>query len=110
MKKLIEFLNRKDLHFKSLDKVPIKELGSRKKVQIYSGTAINGNYCSIFIIEQKSRFLTKNANELIVLLNKLIDLKGHNYKKKMLLISSPLCAKAKIFLIKNQWKVYNDFM
>ena len=98
---------QKDLIFKKFERVEPKELGSRKKIEIYYALGVDKNYYAIFKLEAKSRFLKKNAEDLITLLGKLIDLKDHNFKKKYLLISSPLCSKAKAFLKDNGFKVDN---
>ncbi len=108
LKNLIHYLNEKDLHFKTLEKVEPKELGSRKKIDIYHGVHVDNSYYAIFILEAKSRFLKKNAQELMQMLETLKSLKGHNYKYQMLIISSPLCSKAKALLEENSWQVDND--
>lgn len=107
MKDITSYFVKKDLIFKKFERVEPKELGSRKKIEIYYALGIDKNYYAIFKLEAKSRFLKKNAEELITLLGKLIDLKDHNFKKKYLLISSPLCSKARTFLKDNGFKVDN---
>jgi len=106
MKEIVEFFYKKNLIFKKLYKIDIKLLGSRKKVDIYEGVDTASNYIAIFKIDAKSRFLKKNSEEILLLLKKLIKLRNHNYKKKILLISSPLCSKAKTYLEDLKWKVY----
>ena len=44
------------------------------------------------------------------LCEKLASHLDHNFKKKELLISSPLCSKAKEYLKQNNWSVRVDFM
>lgn len=110
MKELTNYFNNKNILFKEIEAIEPKSLGSRKKIEIYSTTCIDKNYYAIFILNAKSRFLRKNAEEMLVLLNRLIELKEHNFKKKILLISSPLCSKAKAYLKENGWSVYSDFM
>ncbi|WP_419770547.1 MAG: hypothetical protein ACNI3C_01795 [Candidatus Marinarcus sp.] len=105
MRDLTQYFNNKDIIFKAIEKIEPKTIGSRKKVEIYCGTGIDKNYYAIFIYDSKSRFIRKNAEELIELCCKLADFQGHNFKKKILLISSPLCSKAKEFLKQNEWKV-----
>ncbi|MGD9554225.1 MAG: hypothetical protein AB7D96_00935 [Arcobacteraceae bacterium] len=109
MKELTHYFNEKNILFKSIKHVDPKELNSRKKIEIYVATGIDKNYYAIFILNSKSRFLKKNAEELIELCGKLADLQGHNFKKKILLIGSPLCSKAKEFLKDNEWKVHQDY-
>jgi hypothetical protein len=110
VKKLTNYFTKKDILFKQLNSIDLKELNSRKKLSLYDALDINKAYYAIFIVDAKSRFLRKNVQELEGLLLKLIELKDHNYKKKILLISSPLCSLAKQELKQNGWSVYIDFM
>jgi len=110
LKDLTNYFVNKNIIFKELNEVSVKDLKSRKKIKIYDGIAIDKNYYAIFLLDAKSRFLRKNAYDLMELCNKLIDLKKHNYKKKELLISSPLCSHAKQLLKDNGWGVRIDFM
>ena len=108
MKNIVEFLSKKNYIFKKLYKIDIKKLDSRKKINIYEGIDIKSNYVAIFKIDQKSRFVTKNSKEIVLLLEKMIKIQEHNYKKKILLISSPLCSKAKKYLEELKWKIYEN--
>ncbi len=110
MKELTNYFLNKNILFKNIEKIDLKELKSRKKLELYYALDIKKHYYAIFIINQKSRFISKNAQDLMLLLNDLIVLKDHNFKKKILLISSPLCSKAKLLLKENSWSVKNDFM
>ncbi len=109
MKNLIHYLNEKELHFKVLESIEPKELNSRKKMGIYHSVTLDSSYYAIFIVESKSRFLRKNANDLMTMLEVLKSYKSHNYKYKMLIISSPLCSKAKALLEEDGWRVENDW-
>ena len=110
MKELTQYFLNKDILFKELNEIQPNVLKSRKKIRIYDGIGIDKNYYAIFIVNSKSRFLRKNANELMDICNKLIGFKEHNYKKKILLISSDLCSHAKQLLKENGWSVKIDFM
>jgi len=110
LKELTTYFVNKNVLFKQLNEIQPKVLGSRKKIRIYDGIGIDKNYYAIFILDAKSRFLRKNANDLMNIYNKLVDFKKHNYKKKILLISSPLCSHAKALLKENGWSVKIDFM
>ncbi len=110
MKKLTEYFNSKDILFKEIKEISLKKLSSRKKIKLYIATSIKNEYYSIFIIDSKSRFTRKNVEELISLNYKLVDYVGHNFKIKELLISSPLCSKAKKMLEDEKWRVRIDFM
>ncbi len=106
MKEIVEFFSKKDIIFKKLESIDIKKLKSRKKIEIYSGIDIKSNYIVIFDLLQKSRFVLKNAKDIEVLFEKLKLLEGHNYKKKFILLHSPLCSKAKKYLQEMRWRVY----
>ncbi len=110
MKELTTYFTNKDIIFKQIDETMPKELGSRKKVKIYNATSVESKYYAIFIIDSKSRFIRKNADDLMTLCDKLSEHLEHNFKVKVLLISSPLCSKAKAYLKENKWSVYIDFM
>ncbi|MGB6328656.1 MAG: hypothetical protein WBF48_06990 [Halarcobacter sp.] len=110
MKNLTRYYLNKDILFKEIKEVSVKDLGSRKKIEIYVATSVFKDYYAIFLINAKSRFIRKNAEDLIILCEKLAQLQEHNFKKKELLISSPLCSKAKKFLKENKWSVRVDFM
>ncbi len=110
MKELTNYFLKKDILFKEIKEVSPKDLGSRKKINIFIATSIKREFYAIFIVDAKSRFIRKNAEDLLMLYEKLIEHVEHNFKKKELLISSPLCSKAKKFLEDNKWSVRVDFM
>ena len=110
MKNLTKYFLDKDILFKEIKEVIPKQLGSRKKIGIYVATSVSKEYYAIFILDGKSRFIRKNAEDLILLCEKLASFEDHNFKKKELLISSPLCSKAKKFLQENKWSLRVDFM
>lgn len=109
MKDLTKYYTNKNILFKQIKQITPKELGSRKKIDIFVATSIKSEYYAIFKIEAKSRFIRKNAEDLMELCERLVDFEEHNFKKKELLISSPLCSKAKSFLKDNGWSVRLDF-
>ena len=110
MKKLTTYYTNKNILFKEIKQITTKELDSRRKIEIYAGTTSDSNFYAIFIVDSKSRFIRKNANDLMELCEKLAVYLDHNFKKKELLISSPLCSKAKEYLKQNDWSVRVDFM
>jgi hypothetical protein len=110
LKNLTKYFLNKDILFKEIKEIFPKEIGSRKKIGIYLATSVTKEYYSIFLIDAKSRFIRKNAIELIALNDKLETFVDHNFKRKELLILSPLCSKTKKFLQDNKWKVRIDFM
>ncbi|MFV0562553.1 hypothetical protein [Malaciobacter mytili] len=110
MKELTTYYTKKNILFKNISLIEPKVLGSRKKIEIYTATDIKSSYWAIFKIDTKSRFIRKNAQELLELYEKLKEYKDHNFKYKELVITSPLCSKAKTFLQENDWRVRVDFM
>jgi len=110
IKNITNILSKKGYIFSTFVAITPKQLGSRKQLNIYSGCDLNNHFISVFVVDQKSRFLVKNAMDLIILQNKLVDLEQHNFKTNILVISSTICSKAVDFLIKNGWKIYNDIV
>ncbi len=108
MKAIVEYLQSKNIICKSLGEVTPKELGSRKKTQIYFGVNLKGYYCSFILLEKKSRLLRKEAEELIALHEKLEIYKDTKIFKRYIRIQAPLCSKAKALLIENGWKVWHE--
>ena len=110
MKEITAFLNSKGYLFKQFKRIEPKHINSRKKIDIYSGCDIKNHFISIFIINQKSRVLIKNAKEIIELKDRLVLFEDHNFKKNILLIKSPICDKAIDFFKENRWALYDDFV
>ncbi len=110
MKDITGYFLEKNILFKKIEEINIKDLGSRKKIDIFTATSVKREFYAIFILAAKSRFIRKNANELMVLCENLASFKEHNFKKKILLISSPLCSKSKKYLEENDWRIEIDFM
>ena len=110
IKEITTFLNSKDYLFSKFEKIEPKEINSRKKIEIYSGVDLKKHFVSIFIVDQKSRFLIKNAKEVIELKDRLVLKEDHNFKKNIFIIKSEVCSKAIGHFKENRWIVYNDFM
>jgi len=106
MKEIVDYLQQKNIIFKSLKEVAPKELGSRKKIHIYVGIDLKGYYADIMVLEKKSRVLRKEAEELMRLHEKLETYIDSTIKKKYIIIKAPLCSKAKALLEENGWKVF----
>ncbi|RBQ29102.1 hypothetical protein [Aliarcobacter vitoriensis] len=110
MKDITQFFAKKNILFKDFKEVLPKELNSRKKIQIFVGTTIDLKFYAIFVVDSKSRFIRRNADDLMELCQSLSSFVGHNFKVKELLISSSLCSKAKEYLKEFGWSVRVDFM
>jgi len=108
MKEMVEYLQKKNLIFKSLKEVTPKELGSRKKIALYLGIDLKGYYTVVMEVEKKSRVLRKEATELMDLHEKLEKYIDSRINKKYMIIKAPLCSKAKALLEENNWKVWHE--
>lgn len=107
MKNLVEYLNHKNIIFKSLKEITPKELGSRKKVSLYIGVDLKGYYALVMDLEKKSRVLRKEAEELMLLHEKVERYIDTKITKKYIIIKAPLCSKAKLLLEERGWKVWH---
>jgi len=108
MKELVEYLNHKNIIFKSLKEITPKELGSRKKVSLYVGIDLKGYYALVMQVEKKSRVLRKEADEFLDLHEKLESYIDSKVTKKYIIINAPLCSKAKAMLEEKGWKVWHE--
>jgi len=106
MKEIVEFLQKKQMIFKSFKSITPKVLGSRKKIDLFVAVDLKGYYVCIFSIEKKSRVLKKEAEEYTILHEKLEKYIDSRIKKKYLIINAPLCSKAKVQLESQGWKVW----
>ena len=108
MKEIVEHLQTKNIIFKSLKEVTPKELGSRKKIELYLGIDLKGYYALVMNVEKKSRVLRKEAGELMLLHEKLEKYIDSKITKKYILIKAPLCSHAKAMLEEHGWKVWHN--
>jgi len=107
MKNIVDYLQQKQIIFKSFKEFTPKELGSRKKIGLYIGVDLKGYYADVMMLEKKSRVLRKEANELMALHEKLEKYIDSSIKKKYIIIKAPLCSKAKALLEENGWRVWH---
>jgi len=107
MKNIVDYLQQKQIIFKSFKEIMPKELGSRKKIGLYVGVDLRGYYADVMVLEKKSRVLRKEAEELMSLHEKLEKYIDSTIKKKYIIIKAPLCSKAKVLLEENKWKVWH---
>jgi len=108
MKEIVDYLQHKNLVFKSLKEISPKELGSRKKIALYLGVNMQGYYALVMSIEKKSRILRKEVTELMLLHEKVESYIDSKISKKYIIIKAPLCSKAKALLEENGWKVWHE--
>ena len=108
MKEIVEYLQGKNLIFKSLKEITPKEIGSRKRVTLYVCVNLKGYYALVMSIEKKSRILRKEATELMLLHEKVEKYIDSRITKKYIIVKAPLCSKAKALFEENSWKVYHE--
>ena len=108
MKTIVELLHKKKLIFKSLKPIKLKELGSRKKINIYLGVDLESYYGCIIHVAKKSRILRKEAMELMLFHKKLETYNESKINKKYIYIQAPLCSKAKALFEEEKWSVWVD--
>ena len=85
----------KELGLGECEPLDPKRYGIRKRLEM----AKTAERC-IFFIERKSRFVHKDAKELIAIANQVCQ------KSAVLLLNAPLCSKARDLLEKEGWNVY----
>ncbi|ACZ11620.1 conserved hypothetical protein [Sulfurospirillum deleyianum DSM 6946] len=108
MKEMLERICNKHIVFTSLHVIDPKVLNSRKKIAIFSGVDQKSFYHLMIRSEQTSRFIRKNADEIVHLYGLISLHVNHQYKYKHLMIQAPLCSKAASLLHEKGWKIYND--
>ena len=77
---------------------------TRKKIKVYLGVDMKDFYYLLVELNTKSRFLIKNAKEMIEFTTPLSNINFKN-NKKILFIESPICSKAKKYLKENGWRI-----
>jgi hypothetical protein len=110
LKDIVEYFSKKGFVFKSFIPFDKSLLKTRKKFLVYLATDVKSNYHIVFYFNQKSRFLLKNANELVEFSEKISQIVKHNFKFKQVIIKNGVCSKSIEFLTLRGWKVYNDTM
>lgn len=108
MKAIVEYLSSKNIICKSLREVKPKLLGSCKRVEIYIGVNLKGYYCSIIVVEKKSRVVRKEARELMALHEKLEIYEKTKILKRYIEVKAPLCSHAKALFVENGWRVWDN--
>lgn len=106
MKTITEYLQKKNLIFKSFKEIKPKMLGSRKRIEIYLGVDLKGYYTLVMQLDKKSRVLQKEGGELMRLHEKLETMIDARITQKYILIHAPLCSRAKVLLKEHGWVVW----
>ncbi len=106
MKSILDYLQTRGHIFKKFEKIDNKTLKTRKKIDIYKAVDLKSFYVTIFFYNGKSRFVLKNAKEILELMERVKEVSGHNYKKSILVVDGAICSKSKKFLEERGWKIY----
>jgi len=104
MKPLIDTLTAHRILCPKLHPVSVRELGSRKRIDLYLGVDAKGYYCSVMHLNKKSRVLSKEAAELMALHARLETLQDTSIRKRYIWVEAPLCSKAQGLMEAEGWK------
>jgi hypothetical protein len=96
MKEVVDILRKNKIVCKKLQKL---NLNTRKRINAYLGINLKDEYCIVFKVFKKSRFLTKDYEELLQFLPNI----NFRYKKKILILHSLICSKVKEKM--RDWKI-----
>jgi hypothetical protein len=97
MKEVIDALAKRGLIFKSFEEI---ELNTRKKIRAFVGVNLKSEYVFVLVFYKKSRVLLKDIKEAEIFIPPI----NFRYKKKILLLNSPICSKAKEEL--GDWRIF----
>jgi hypothetical protein len=75
---------------------------TRKKIKVFLGTDVKDYFILIVKIDKKSRFVMKDAKELIDFVEALTEI-NFKHKKRVLILSGEICSKSKQFL--KNWRI-----
>lgn len=103
MKEIADILQKNKLIFKSLKEIPIKEFGSRKKINLYLGVDLKNYYTFVLHIKKKSKILRREAMELMEFHKKMEVYNESAIKKKYIYLQAPICSKAKNLFQEQKW-------
>lgn len=92
--------------YQYIETINLKNLGIRKKIDIYIAKNAQNENAIIFYITQKSRFLQKDVDKLEEIIHIVLQNIDHQVSAKIILIESPLCSKAKTKLQGLHWNIY----
>lgn len=91
--------------YKNIETLNPKDFSIRKKINIFIAKNLENETTLIFQINQKSRFLQKDAEKIEEILSIILEKTKQKLTKKTIIIDSPLCSKAKLKLEEKDWLV-----
>ncbi|WP_086229087.1 hypothetical protein [Campylobacter devanensis] len=105
--RICNIFNQRKILLKNLRTIDIKEFSKKRNYQLFLGIDKSGFYNLIFFRDSKSRFVSKELEELREI-SELVKRKfDTNIVKFVLFYSSPICSK--VLKSNSDWKFY-DFM
>jgi hypothetical protein len=104
MKAVAERLMRAQILCPKLTPIAPATLGSRKRIELYLGVDREGYYCSVMIVNKKSRVLRAEAEELMQLHARLEVHADTAIRKRYIGVDAPLCSKAKALMEQSGWR------
>lgn len=108
-KQISELLLSKKLLLKNFKTLDTKEFSKKRSYEIYFGVDLDGFFTLVFVRNAKSRFISKDANELLNL-DKIVQEKLDKIvKKRVLFYNSQMCSKSKKILEESEF-IFYDFV
>ena len=105
MKEILTPLHSLGLLFKRFEPFSLKNIGSRKRLEIYHGVDTQNRYTLVMRIQRKSRVLQKDVREWLEMKQKIEGYLGYPILQNVAIIEAPLCSKAKALLESEEWRV-----
>ncbi|WP_353662997.1 hypothetical protein [Hydrogenimonas sp. SS33] len=105
MKEILAPLQSRGLLFKRFEPFLLKEIGSRKRLEVYHGVDTQNRYTLVIRLKRKSRVLQKDVREWFDLKQRIEQHLGYPILQNIALIEAPLCSKAKALLESEGWRV-----
>ncbi len=96
MKDVVDVLQKNGIICKELKEI---NLNTRKKIKTYLGVNLKNEYCLVIAFYKKSRILIKDL-EILKEINFPVNFR---YKKRILILNSQICSKAKEEL--KDWRI-----
>lgn len=104
-KPILHRLSAADYLFKQFEEVPPKTLGLRHRLRIFSAVDPDGYFAAVYVVEQKSRVLTKDLEKFAMIHRKLEHHTDRTIHIKILILDAPLCSKAAVAFKAAGWVI-----